>query len=84
MRALAECYTARMKTDLYTKAALTVIAFLLLVSACHRYIDPPATARAEGPFAGVQFTGPDTYSFFDTRTGDLWGFSVCVRTPQGT
>lgn len=64
-----------MKTDLYTKAVLTVIAFLLLLTACDRYINPPVAVQAEGPFAGVQFSiDHGDYQFFDTRTGDLWEY----------
>jgi hypothetical protein len=69
-----------MKTDLYTKAVLTVIAFLLLLTACDRYINPPAAVRAEGPFAGVFYSGPNAHSFFDTRTGDLWGYYPASRS----
>jgi hypothetical protein len=63
-----------MKPDLYTKAVLTVIAFMLVMIGCHHYVSPATTVKAEGPFAGVQFSGPDTFSFFDTKTGDLWAY----------
>jgi hypothetical protein len=71
-----------MKTDLYTKAVLTVIAFLLLLTACQRYIDPPVAVQAEGPFAGVTVfgLGPDGYGFFDARTGDLWNYYPAHRS----
>jgi hypothetical protein len=62
-----------MKPDLYTKAVLTVIAFMLVMIGCHQYISPMTVVQAEGPFAGVQFsTAGAGYRFFDTRTGDLW------------
>jgi hypothetical protein len=35
---------ARMKTDLYTEAALTVIAILLAVIGCTQYVNPRITA----------------------------------------
>ncbi len=63
-----------MKPDLYTKFVLTIIMLLLAVIACNHYVSPPATASAQGPFAGVQFSG-NGFSFFDTRTGDLWTYS---------
>jgi uncharacterized membrane protein len=61
-----------MKADLYTKAVLTVIAFMLVMIGCHQYVSPTTTVNAEGQFAGVQFTGPTPFSFFDTRTGQVW------------
>jgi hypothetical protein len=64
-----------MKPDLYTKAVLTVIAFMLVMIGCHQYISPATTVKAEGQFGGVQFSGNGNYwGFFDTRSGDLWKF----------
>jgi hypothetical protein len=65
-----------MKADLYTKAVLTVIAFMLVMIGCHQYISPATTVKAEGAFASVQFaidsaSGP---VFFDTRTGQVWEY----------
>jgi hypothetical protein len=39
-------------------------------------VSPDAAVRAEGPFAGVQFTsdGGPTFTAFDTRTGDVWQY----------
>jgi hypothetical protein len=64
-----------MKPDLYTKAVLAVIALMLAVIACKPLINPETTASAQGPFAGVQFTGGVLgFSVYDTRTGDFWGY----------
>ncbi len=62
-----------MKPDLYTKAVLTVIAFMLVMIGCHQYTSPATTVKAEGPFAGVQFAKTvGTVSFFDPGTGTIW------------
>ena len=61
-----------MKPDLYTKAVLTVIAFMLVMIGCRQYVSPITTVKAEGQFAGVLYTGPSLYSFFDTKTGEVW------------
>ncbi len=59
-----------MKPDIYTKAVLTVIA-------CNQHTHPTATARAQGPFAGVQFASPEgAFSFFEPRTGDIWVYRL--------
>jgi len=65
-----------MKPDLYTKAVFTVIAIMLTAIACNQYIEPKVAAQAQAaPFAGVQFSATgSTIKFFDTRTGDLWGY----------
>jgi hypothetical protein len=69
-----------MKPDLYTKVVLTVVALMLVLIACHHYADPSSKASAEGPFAGVQFSGVG-YSFvlFDSRTGDVWYYDQGPR-----
>jgi hypothetical protein len=62
----------RMKPDLYTKIALTDIAFALVLIAANQYVHPAATANAQGPLAGVQYTPNGNYSeFFDSRTGEM-------------
>ena len=65
-----------MRTDIYTKAVLTVIAIMLTVIACKALISPGTTASAQSTaFAGVQFTGDVGHiSAFDTRTGEFWGY----------
>ncbi len=66
---------SRMKPDLYTKVGLTVIAFMLVMIGCHQYISTTTVAQAEGPFAGVQFSGSTlTFTLFDSRAGDIWLF----------
>jgi hypothetical protein len=67
------------KSDLYTKVVLTVIAFMLVMIGCHQYVSPATIVKAEGPFAGVLYSGPNKYSFFDTKSGDLWlYYPACV------
>jgi hypothetical protein len=68
-----------MKPDLYTKAVLTVIAFMLVMIGCRQYVSPVTAVHAEGPFAGVQTTG--SLDFFDTRTGEVYSYSG--RTNDG-
>ena len=67
-----------MKTDLYTKAVLTVIAFMLVMIGCHQYVAPATAVKAdkvEGQFANLQFAiASDRYVFFDSRTGDVWEY----------
>jgi predicted outer membrane protein len=66
-----------MRSDLYTKAVLTVIALLLVAIASDQYIHPTATALAQGAFAGVQFSGNgSTFTLFDSRTGDVWVYTA--------
>jgi len=60
------------KPDLYTKLGLTIIMLLLAVIACNHYASPAATAQAEGPLTGVQYSGPNGHCFSDSHTGDLW------------
>jgi hypothetical protein len=65
-----------MKPDLYTKAVLTVIAFMLVMIGCRQYISPTTTVKAERAFSNLSFSannGP--YIFFDTRTGELWEYT---------
>ena len=64
-----------MKPDLYTKAVLTVIAFMLVMIGCPEYVSPSTAVKAEGPFANVTFSVYEgTYSFFDSRTGEIWEY----------
>jgi len=65
-----------MKPDLYAKTVLTVIALAFVMIACNQLVNPATAAQAQGPFAGVQFSG-GTWSFvlFDSRTGDIWQYS---------
>jgi hypothetical protein len=64
-----------MRTDTYTKAVLTVIAIFLAAIACKQYFGSDAAVSAQGPFAGVQFTGQYFVSFFDSRTGEIWNYN---------
>jgi hypothetical protein len=64
-----------MKPDLYTKAVLTVIAFMLVMIGCHQYLSPTATAQAAGQFDGVAFSADGgEFAVFDSRTGDIWEY----------
>jgi hypothetical protein len=65
-----------MRIDWYTKGVLTVIAVLLAAIALRPYVSPEAVAHAQGSFAGVEFSaGSGGLNFFDTRTGEIWGYS---------
>jgi hypothetical protein len=65
-----------MRIDWYTKGVLTVIAVLLAVIAFRPYISPETVAHAQVGFSSVQFSaGPDGLNFFDTKTGEIWGYS---------
>jgi hypothetical protein len=75
-----------MRSDLYTKAALTAIVILLAVIALKLPItQPQVNPKAETDTqtalpSGLQFAyaGNDHYAFFDSRTGEIWeyvGFS---------
>jgi hypothetical protein len=67
-----------MKIDLYTKIVLSVIAFMLTLIACQRpFVGPDMKAAADGSFSGIQFSwGENEFTFFDTRTGDLWEYKA--------
>jgi hypothetical protein len=61
-----------MRIDWYTKGVLTVIAVLLAMIVAKQYVSPDTVVRADGPFAGVEFTGLNGgVSFFDTKTGEI-------------
>ncbi len=67
------------KPDLYTKAVLTVIPFMLVMIGCHQYVSPATNVKAEGQFANLQLTideGGGYYHFFDTRTGEIWEYHL--------
>jgi hypothetical protein len=71
-----------MKPDLYTKAVLTVIAFMLVMIGFREFVNPTTTVSAEGPFSGVQFSGDtDTFTLFDSRTGDIWSYNLGTEKP---
>jgi hypothetical protein len=63
-----------MRTDTDTKAVLTVIAVLPATIASRPYFSPDAVVRAQGPFAGIQFSDSNTMAFFDPRTGEIWEY----------
>ena len=62
-----------MRTDLYTKIVLTVIAAMLVLIACKPALQLPGVA-AEGPLAGVQVSLMPMGGIFtfDGKTGELW------------
>ena len=66
-----------MKPDLYTKVVLTVIAVMLSLIVCNQFLNPTSTAQAaDAKFASMQFNGgPYSFTMFDTRTGDIWGYT---------
>ena len=65
-----------MQIDRYTKLVLTIIALALAMIAC-RSVTQPSGVAAEGPLAGVQFSGVlGGFMAFDTRSGDVWGYDI--------
>jgi hypothetical protein len=64
-----------MRIDMYSKVVLTLIALLLGLIVCRQY-GSPETVAAQGALTGVQVAvTPLGYSFFDSRTGELWEYS---------
>jgi hypothetical protein len=64
-----------MRIDLYTRTVLTLIALFLAAIAARPYFEPD-TVAAQSALSGVQVAvTPVGYTFFDTRTGDLWEYS---------
>ena len=67
-----------MRTDLYTKMILTVIAIALLTIACNYFVKPVAVS-AQGSLTGVQFFGFGTAIWaVDTHTGDIWAYAFDI------
>jgi hypothetical protein len=65
---------ATMRTDVYMKTILTIIALLLAVIAL-KPLFQPQSARADGGYLGVQFSySGGNHAFFDTRSGDVWEY----------
>jgi hypothetical protein len=65
-----------MRTDLYTRMILTVIA-LLLAAIALKPILQPKPAMAQGNLNGVQFSAcTDELYAVDTRTGDIWAYKI--------
>jgi hypothetical protein len=65
-----------MRIDLYTKTILTLIFVMLTLIACKSVVQPLGVA-ADGPFAGVQFSGQiNGFWTFDTKTGDVWAYEA--------
>ena len=63
-----------MRTDLYTKTILTLIALLFAVFALKPVFQPQGVI-AQGGFAGIQFSyGAGNHAFFNTNTGDVWEY----------
>jgi hypothetical protein len=72
----------RMKTDRYIKTVLTVIAIMLALIAARPLISPD-TISAQTSFAGVQFaTQGATFTFFDSRTGEVWRYNTENGAPM--
>jgi hypothetical protein len=65
---------AHMRTNLYTKTILTLIALLLAVIAL-KPITQPQAVMAQGNFAGIQFSySGGNHAFFNANTGDVWEY----------
>jgi hypothetical protein len=60
---------------MYSKVVLTTIALLLGLIVCRQY-ESPETVAAQGSLTGVQMAvTPLGYTFFDSRTGEVWEYS---------
>ncbi len=71
-----------MPINRYVKGILTVIALALVTIACNQVSTPPSTARAQGPFADVVFSGsPSEFLAINTKSGEIWAYT---QTIQGT
>jgi hypothetical protein len=65
-----------MRTDLYTKTILTIIALLLAVIVLKPFVTP-SIANAQTSLNGIQVSfGGTGLWFFDTKTGDIWVYSM--------
>jgi len=63
-----------MRTDLYTKTILTLIALLLAVIASKPIFQSQAVMAA-GIFDHLQFSySGGNHAFFDTSSGDVWEY----------
>jgi hypothetical protein len=63
-----------MRTDLYTKTILTLIAMLLAVIALKPIFQSQAVMAA-GIFDHLQFSySGGNHAFFDTSSGDVWEY----------
>lgn len=63
----------RMKPGPYTKAVLTVVAFMLVVIPWHKYLSRSPIIKRKGRFPAVQFNGSaDPFTLFDPQTGDIY------------
>jgi hypothetical protein len=68
-----------MQIDWYTKAVLSVIAFLTALAVGHYLASPSVTAQAQNGLSNVTFAGPSGgLWFFDKGTGEIWSY-----TPSG-
>ena len=63
-----------MRVDYYTKTILTIIALLLAVFTLKPLLQPQA-ARADGTYAGIQFSySGGNHAFFNATTGDVYEY----------
>jgi len=63
-----------MRIDLYTKTILTLIALLLAVFSLKPILQPQPV-KADGGFAGIQFSySGGNHAFFNSTTGDVWEY----------
>jgi hypothetical protein len=53
---------------------------MLTFIACRSVVTPEKTVAADGPFAGVQFSGAPGIYFFDNKTGDIWLYDDLFAT----
>lgn len=66
-----------MKTDLYTKLVLTIIAVMLTVIACKEFTKPSVIAYADSS-SGMQFAAGNYafYHLYDPRTGVVTSYET--------
>jgi hypothetical protein len=73
-----------MKTDIYTKVVLTVIALALIGNLLKPVLTPSTVqAAGEGKFDHVQIVqGAVGLFFFDSKTSDLWHYGGISKETQ--
>ena len=66
-----------MRADCYVKVCLTLIVLLLGIIAIRPLVQPDTVLAQSSKWSDLQFsTSTGILAFFDTRTGDVWGYTA--------